>query len=109
MYLFKFKPDKKGDFYSDKDYFELEIFDLIGPDPSKKQITLKLTKPKDTHIKTLTFTLNGKTRNVEIATGKLVKTGPFPLVEGKNPVKFEGTSDSPDEVHEIELVPLWLS
>ena len=83
--------------------------DLVGPDPDKKKVTLKLLKPKDANIKVLTLTLNKKTLNVALSTGKTVKTGPFPLVVGDNPISFEGSSDKPDEVHEIEMIPQLLS
>lgn len=109
MPIFKIKVDEKGNFYSNKDSFGLNQFDLVGRDPDKKQVTLKLLKPKDAQIKVLTLTINRKTHNVGLSTGKLVKAGPFPLVEGKNPISFEGNSDKPDELHEIEVVPQLLS
>jgi hypothetical protein len=108
MYVFKVKSDKAGSIYKEGS-FELEIFDLIGPDPRKKQMKLKLTKPKDAYIKVLTFSLNKVVKNVELTAGKEIKTGPYPLVEGKNLVSFDGKSDTPDADHEIQLDPQWLS
>ena len=108
MPTFKFKTDDKGDFYSDKDTFPLTQYDMVMRDPDNVYVTVKLLKPKDAHIKVLTLTINKKTRNVEVSTGKTVKVGTFPLVEGKNSIKFEGESDQPGEPHEIEVVPLLL-
>jgi hypothetical protein len=84
MYVFKFKTDKK-------------------------QVKFKLLKPKDAHIKAMTFSLNKVAKNVELTTGKEIKTGPFPLVEGKNIVSFDGRSDLPEEIHELQVAPQWLS
>jgi hypothetical protein len=107
MIVFKFKSDAKGDIYK-QDFFELNQFDLGSPD-SKKQVTLKLLKPKGAYIKTLTFSLNKTVKNVELETGKSVKTGPFPLVVGKNLVSFDAHSDQPDEMHELEVIPMLLN
>lgn len=104
MPKFNIKVDEKGNFYT-KATFKLVELDLGGPGPEQKKVFLKLLKPKDASIKVLTLTLNKKTLNVTVATGKLVTAGPFPLVAGDNQISFEGTSDQPDDLHEIEVTP----
>ena len=103
MPVFKIKVDPAGNFYT-KAAFKLTQMGLGGPDNNKK-LSLKLLKPKDANIKVLTLTLNKKTMNVGLATGKPVKTGPFALSVGDNAISFEGRSDKPDELHELEVIP----
>ena len=103
MPKFKVNVDEKGNFYT-KGVFKLVPPDLGGPKDQKK-VMLKLLAPKDVHIKVLTLTINKKTLNVEVSTGKLVTVGPFPMLVGNNDISFEGTSDVPGEVHEFEVTP----
>ena len=108
MPKFNIKVDDKGNFYT-KAAFKLVELDLGGPGPEPKKVSLKLLKPTDARIKVLTLTLNKKTFNVTVATGKLVFAGPYPLVAGDNQISFEGTSDQPDEPHEIQVTPQLLN
>ena len=99
----KFDTDAKGDFLTKKEFKRVTL-DLDGP-AAKKKAFIKLIQPRDAHIKGLTITINRKTINVNVSTGKIEIVGPFPLVAGDNQLKLEGRSDKPSESHEISVTP----
>jgi hypothetical protein len=106
MPTFKVPVDKKGNFYS-KHTFNHPKPDSLKCDPEDTKLKLKLLKPKDAYIKVMTLTIksgsNQKTLNYEVSTGQSVTVGPFPIGAKDNQISFEGTSDKPDQVHEIEV------
>lgn len=104
MNKFKVPVDDKGNFYK-KFSFKLVESDFVGVKNSNAKVTIKLLKPGGAHIKVLTLTLNGKTFNVAVESGKAVQVGPYPLKVGDNSISFEGTSDKPKEELEIEVIP----
>lgn len=104
MPKFKVDVDEKGNFYTQAK-FKLVKEDFVGRDSQNPKVFVKLLQPKDTHVKVLTLTINKKTMNIAVATGKLVTTGPFPMLAGDNQISFEGNSDKPDEPLEFEVNP----
>jgi hypothetical protein len=104
MNKFKVPVDDKGNFYK-KFTFKLVEADFVGVTDGKAKVTIKLLKPGGAHIKVLTLTLNGKTFNVAVESGKAVLVGPYPLKVGDNAISFEGTSDKPKQELEIEVTP----
>jgi hypothetical protein len=104
MKKFKVPVDEKGNFYR-KCPFKLEEADLAGVKNGTAKITIKLLKPSGAHIKVLTLTLNGKTFNVAVESGKAVLAGPYALKAGDNVISFEGTSDKPKQELEFEVTP----
>jgi len=104
MNKFKLPVDDKGNFYK-KFSFKLVEQDFVGVKDGKAKITIKLLKPTGVHIKVLTLTLNGKTLNIAVESGKAVLVGPYPLKVGDNAISFEGTSDKPKLELEFEVTP----
>lgn len=104
MPKFKVDVDKAGNFYT-KSSFKLVPQDLIGVGTAGAKVTLKLLQPKDAHIKVLTLTINKKTFNNPVVTGKTVTFGPYPMLAGDNQISFEGACDQPDEELEFEVIP----
>lgn len=100
----KFKSDKNGNFAA-RSTFELVEQDFGGPGGNKKKAFVKLLSPKGASLDVLTLTINKKTYNVAVPTGKLVTTGPFPMQAGDNEISFDGHSDTPATAHEIEVTP----
>jgi hypothetical protein len=105
MPKFKIKVDKAGNFYTQA-VLKLDAAD-VGPEPSKKKITLKLLKPPGASIEVMTVTIIAKkaqkTFNVAVSTGTPVTAGPYPVNAGDNKISFEGTSDKPGVEHEVEV------
>jgi hypothetical protein len=104
MNKFKVPVDEKGNFYK-KFSFKLVKEDFVGVQGGQAKICIKLLKPSGAHIKVLTLTLNGKTLNVAVESGKGVMVGPYPLKVGDNAISFEGTSDKAKQELEIEVTP----
>jgi len=104
MNKFKVPVDDKGNFYK-KCPFKLVEEDFVGVKDGKAKVFIKLTKPSGAHIETLTLTVNGKTFNTKIESGKTVLVGPYPLKVGDNSISFEGTSDKPKAELEFEVTP----
>jgi hypothetical protein len=104
MPKFKVDVDEKGNFYT-KSSFKLVDADLVARGSDHAKVFVKLLQPKDAHIKVLTLTINRKTINTPVTTGKQVTIGPFPMLVGDNAISFEGTSDQPDEQLEFEVTP----
>jgi len=102
MPTFKINVDKAGNFYT-KATLKLSDPDLSKSEREDKKLKLELLKPKDASIKVLTLTINKKTLNYAVSTGKSVTVGPFPISGGDNQISFEGSSDKPSQVHEAEV------
>lgn len=100
----KFKTDKNGDFVV-RSTFELVEQDFVGVRGNQVKTFVKLLSPKGASLKVLTLTINKKTHNIAIPAGKLVTTPPFPIQVGENQISFDGSSDTPDTPHEIEVTP----
>jgi hypothetical protein len=104
----KFKTDKKGSF-AERSAFELVEKDFVGVRGNQVKAFVKLLSPKDASLKVLTLTINKTTHNVEVPAGKIVTTKEYPIQVGKNQISFDGSSDTPDTAHEIEVTPKLLS
>ena len=108
MAKIKFKTNKTGSF-DVRSTFELVEMDFGGPGGKQKKAFVKLLSPKSASLTALTLAINKKTYNIVVPAGKLVTTGPFPLQAGENQITFDGSSDTPDAAHEIEVTPKLLT
>jgi hypothetical protein len=108
MAKIKFKTDKKGDF-AERSTFDLVERDFIGVRGNQVKAFVKLLKPKEASLKVLTLTINKTTHNVAVPSGKIVTTPAYPIQVGENKISFDGSSDTPDTAHEIEVTPQLLS
>jgi len=107
MAKIKFKTDESGNFVA-RDTFEVDKLSLSAVKGNEVKTFVKLLSPKSASLKVLSLTINKKTYNIKVPKGELVSTKRFPMQVGDNKISFDGTSDTPETDHEIEVTPQFL-
>ena len=100
----KFKTDKNGSF-AERSTFRMVEADFVGVRGNQVKALVKLLSPKGASLTDLTLTINKTTHNIAVPAGKTVTTKPYPMQPGENQISFDGSSDTPDSAHEIQVLP----